>query len=129
MTDSNDDIRTKIKKSKTDSSPIPETVDELKNRPEALNLLNIYSYVTNSSLENTLSNMKGKEFSKFKNDLTDALISMICPIGKKISDLRQDTSYLSNILAEGTNKANSVAEKNLKEVKKIIGFYQVDTKV
>ena len=122
LKDSEDEIRKKIKKAKTDSSPIPEKVEELKERPEALNLLNIYSSITNSTIEKTLNDMKGKDFSKFKTDLSDALVAKICPIGKKIKDLNNDKSYLLQILREGAVKANSIAEKNLKKIKEIVGF-------
>ncbi len=83
LDDSEDEIKKKIKKAKTDSLPIPGNLLDLKNRPEALNLLNIYSFLTNSKLENTLKLMEGKDFSKFKNELSDVIISTICPIGKK----------------------------------------------
>ncbi len=122
LKDSEDEIRKKIKKAKTDSSPIPEKVEELKERPEALNLLNIYSSITNSTIEKTLNDMKGKDFSKFKNYLSDALVARICPIGKKIKDLNNDKNYLSQILREGASKANLIAEKNLNKIKKIVGF-------
>ena len=79
----NEDLIKKDKKAKTDSLPIPEKVSDLKNRPEASNLLNIYSFLNKSTLEDTLSLMKGKDFSKFKNELSDIIISNICPIGKK----------------------------------------------
>ena len=66
--------------------------------------------------------MKGKDFSKFKSKLSDVVISSVCPIGKKISDLKKDKTYLKKILQEGSIKAASIAEKNLKEVKEIVGF-------
>ena len=122
LDDSEDEIKKKIKKAKTDSLPIPGNLLDLKNRPEALNLLNIYSFLTSSKLENTLKLMEGKDFSKFKNELSDVMISTICPIGKKINSLKKDKTYLLNILKEGTTKASSIAEKNLKEVKEIVGF-------
>jgi len=122
LQDSEDEIRKKIKKAKTDSSPIPGTIEELKDRPEALNLLSIYSFVINSTIEKTLNTMKGREFSKFKNDLSDVLVATICPIGKKIKNLKNNQSYLLKILHEGTERANSIAEKNLDKVKEIMGF-------
>ena len=60
-------------KSKTDSEPIPSQIGDLKNRPEALNLINIYSFITNKTLENTLASMAGKDFSKLKKELSDVL--------------------------------------------------------
>jgi len=122
LQDSEDEIRKKIKKAKTDSSPIPGTIEELKDRPEALNLLSIYSFVIGSTIEKTLNTMKGREFSKFKNDLSDALVATICPIGKKIKNLKNDQAYLLKILHEGTEKANFIAEQNLDKVKEIVGF-------
>jgi len=122
LQDSADEINKKIKKAKTDSLPIPGNIEELKNRPEALNLLNIYSFITNSDLEKILENMAGKDFSKFKNELSDALVATICPIGKKIKELKNDSKYLMGILKEGSNKASIIAKENLDKVKEIVGF-------
>ena len=122
LKDSEDEIIKKIKKAKTDSLPIPSKINDLHNRPEALNLLNIYSFITNSTLEKTLESMAGKDFSKFKKELSDVLVATICPIGKKIKDLKKDNEYLLQILKDGANKANSIAEKNINEIKKIVGF-------
>jgi len=122
LSDSEDIIRKKIKKAKTDSLPIPNKIEDLKNRPEALNLLNIYSSLTDSTLEKTLNEISGKDFSKFKENLSDVLIETICPIGKKIKDLKNDKSYLLKILNEGSSKAREIADKNLSKIKKILGF-------
>jgi len=122
LSDSEDIIKKKIKKAKTDSLPIPNKIEDLKNRPEALNLLNIYSSLTDSTLEKTLNEMSGKDFSKFKENLSDVLIETICPIGKKIKDLKNDKSYLLKILNEGSFKAREIADKNLSKIKKILGF-------
>jgi len=122
LQDSADEINKKIKKAKTDSLPIPGNIEELKNRPEALNLLNIYSFITNSDLEKILENMEGKDFSKFKNELSEVLVATICPIGKKIKELKNDSKYLMGILKEGSNKASIIAKENLDKVKEIVGF-------
>ena len=53
---------------------------------KALNLLNIHSYITGKTLEKTRVNMAGKDFSKLKKQLSDALIATICPIGRKIKE-------------------------------------------
>ncbi len=122
LSDDEEDIKRKIKKAKTDSLPIPEKTEDLKNRAEALNLLTIYSSITDSTLEKTLKEMAGKDFSKFKENLTDALVATICPIGKKIKDLSKDKAYLAKILKEGSTKARNIAEKNLNKIKEIVGF-------
>ena len=122
LQDSEDEIEKKIKKAKTDSSAIPSDKKDLEKRPEALNLLNIYSSITNSTLEKTLKEMEGKDFYQFKKKLTDVLIATICPIGKKIKQLNKDKVQLVSILREGSVKAKTIASKNLKEIKEIVGF-------
>ena len=122
LQDDEDEIVKKIKKAKTDSSPIPSKIDDLKNRPEALNLLNIYSFITDTTMEKTLDKMAGKDFSKFKNELSDVLVATVCPIGKKIKKLKKDSKHLLQILQEGANKADLIAQKNVKMVKEIVGF-------
>ena len=66
--------------------------------------------------------MNGKDFSKLKEDLIDALVSTICPIGKKIKELRSDEGSLIKILNNGSNKAKVIADENLRNIKKIVGF-------
>tara|TARA_A100001015_G_C15040578_1_gene739366 strand:+ start:1076 stop:2086 length:1011 start_codon:yes stop_codon:yes gene_type:complete len=122
LQDSEDEIEKKIKKAKTDSSAIPSDKKDLEKRPEALNLLNIYSSITSSTLEKTLKEMEGKDFSQFKKKLTDVLIATICPIGKKIKQLNKDKVQLVSIIREGSVKAKTIAGKNLKEIKEIVGF-------
>ena len=50
------------------------------------------------------------------------IIDKICPIGKKVNDLMGDKTYLESILKKGKEKANIIAEENLKKVREIIGF-------
>ena len=123
LKDSADDIVKKIKKAKSDSSTIPDNLNDLGKKPEALNLINIYSDLTNSSLERSLNELKGKEYSYLKNRLSEALIEVICPVGKKIKELLDDKSYLEKVLTEGTEKARNIAEYNLKEIKNAVGFF------
>ena len=47
LLDNKDQIYLKIKRAKTDQFPIPDSIDDLVNRPEALNLINIYSSFSN----------------------------------------------------------------------------------
>ena len=122
LSDSSEEIVKKIKKAKTDSMPIPEKIQELNDRPEALNLLNIYTSITNTTMDKTLAEMSGKDFSKFKEKLTEVLIDTICPIGKKIKELNKNKDYLINVLKTGSSKAQKIAQKNFNEIKEIVGF-------
>ena len=123
LKDSADDIVKKIKKAKSDSSAIPDNLKDLENKPEAFNLINIYSDLTNNTLEKSLNELKGKEYSYLKNKLSDILVEVICPVGKKIRELLDDRSYLEKTLKEGTEKARNIAEYNLKEIRNAVGFF------
>ena len=84
LTDDKDQIINKIKKAKTDTLPLPSNEEELKDRPEAKNLLGIYSSLTNTSLDKNINNFSGKNFSEFKEDLSQALVDKILPISTKL---------------------------------------------
>ena len=122
LTDTKDEIINKIKKAKTDSFPIPNEESELKDRPEATNLLGIYSSILNQKLEKTLVEFGGKNFSEFKIQLSEILSNKITPISDEIKRLIKDREYLDRILLEGSNKADEIANKKIKEIKKIVGF-------
>ena len=122
LKDSADDIVKKIKKAKSDSSSIPDNLKDLEKKPEAFNLINIYSDLTNNSLEQSLIELKGKEYSYLKNKLSEILVEVICPVGKKIKKLLDDKSYLEKVIKEGTEKARNIAEYNLKEIRNAVGF-------
>ena len=87
----------------------------LEKKPEALNLINIYSEISKNSLENVLLEMSGKEYSFLKTKLTEVLISEIIPVGEEIRRLMKDKSHLKQILKKGKEKANIIAEENLKK--------------
>ncbi len=122
LTDSKDEIVNKVKKAKTDSFPIPNDEEKLKSRPEAENLLGIFSSISNQTLGKTLDEFGGKNFSDLKVQLAEILSSKISPISEEIKKLTNDQQYLDNILLEGANKANEIARKKILEIKKIIGF-------
>ncbi len=122
LTDDKDAIVNKIKKAKTDPLPMPSSVEELNERLEARNLLGIYSSLNNSSLQKTIETFSGKNFSEFKNQLSDLLVKKIEPISLEIKKLLNDQTYLDKILLEGVEKANSIASKKIDRIKEILGF-------
>ena len=122
LRDSEDDIKKKIKKAKSDSNSIPDNLKALEKKPEALNLISIYSELSKNDLETVLREMAGKEYSYLKNKLSDVLISEICPIGKEINKLMADKQYLSSTIAKGRQKAQLIAEENLKIIREKVGL-------
>ena len=122
LTDDKDQIQNKIRKAKTDPLPLPGEIKNLAARPEAENLLGIYSSLKNQNLENTISEFNGQNFSEFKEKLSVALTEKIEPISKEIKKLLNDEKYLDTILLEGSDKADKIASKKIKKIKKIVGF-------
>ncbi len=119
LTDNEDNIVKKIQKAKTDSQPIPESEAELQNRPEAKNLINIYAGLSGQDLNKILLNYQGKGFADFKKDLSELLIEKISPVSNEMKRLLEDRKEIKNILADGSLRAKTIAEKVMDDVKKI----------
>ncbi|MDC3187580.1 tryptophan--tRNA ligase [Candidatus Pelagibacter sp.] len=122
LTDDKDQIINKIKKAKTDPLPMPKDVKELEKRPEAQNLLGIYTSLNTSTLETSIAKFAGKNFSEFKDELSETLVDKIMPISEDIKKLLKDQSYLDSILLNGVENANKIASKKIENIKEIVGF-------
>ncbi len=122
LKDSPDEITKKIKKAKSDSEEIPDNLKSLEKKPEALNLINIFAEISNNNLENVLNEMSGKEYSFLKTKLADLIISEIGPVGKEMKKLLEDKSHLEKILKKGKEKANIIAEENIKNIREKVGL-------
>ena len=122
LNDNKDLIINKIKKAKTDTLPMPSPNEDLKKRSEVQNLLGIYSSISNESIDKIKSEFEGKNFSIFKDKLSELLADKIDPIGKKIKDLLKDEKYLDQILENGAQKADNLASKKINKIKDLIGF-------
>ena len=124
LSDSEDEIIKKIRKAKTDPLPLPENLEEAKNRPEAINLLTIYASLSDLKLDKAVSNYAGKEFSEFKKDLGDIASSKLSPISAEMNRLMKDEEYLDSIIINGKDRAISVAKPVLSKVYEIVGFFR-----
>tara|TARA_B100000579_G_scaffold394719_1_gene372286 strand:- start:228 stop:1229 length:1002 start_codon:yes stop_codon:yes gene_type:complete len=122
LTDSKDQIINKIKKAKTDMLSMPSESKEFINRPEIENLLGIYSSLKNQNIGKSINEFSGKNFSKFKNSLSEVVVEIISPISKEINKLLKNQDYIDNILKDGSRKANAYSSKKISDMKKIIGF-------
>ena len=127
LLDESDEIIKKIKKAKTADNVMPEKIEEIINLSEVNNLLNIYSGFSGIEKQKLIEQYKGENFSNFKSDLSDIIIEKMKPITAEIKKLMQDKSYLLQILLEGKNKANEVAQKTIKDVYDIVGLLRNET--
>ena len=122
LTDTAEEISNKIKKAKTDPHPLPDTIEELKDRPEAHNLMSIYSSLSDQTLEKALTEFSGKGFSYFKPRLIDLAIETLSPISREMRSLLKYRNEIDKILKNGEQKAKEIAEPVLKDVKNLVGF-------
>ncbi len=130
--DDSDSIVLKIKKAKTDSDPLPGLDwldnngkldnDKVNLRPEAANLLIIYGSVTGEDIHSVLEKFEGKNFSEFKNNLSEAIVNLIEPIGKEAKRILADPEYIDSILKVGSAEAKKISNPVISKVKDIVGF-------
>lgn len=120
LTDDNDTIADKVKKAKSDAA-LGITYDP-DNRPEASNLLTIYAALANISREIAEEKFRSTGFADFKKELAEVVIAALSPIRNEISKLKSDKAYLGSILKVGAENAAEIANKNLKEIKEIVGL-------
>jgi len=124
LTDDRDVIAKKIRKAKTDSEAIPESLVGLEGRPEAKNLINIFAALSDKTAEDICREYGGQGFAPFKNDLAELSVSVLGPITEEMKRLCHEKTYVDNILKNGAIKARKLSEPILKDVHNIVGFLQ-----
>mmetsp|Transcript_11652 Transcript_11652/g.23991 ORF Transcript_11652/g.23991 Transcript_11652/m.23991 type:complete len:330 (-) Transcript_11652:1584-2573(-) len=116
-----DVIRAKIKKCKTDAEKGIEWDNP--SRPEASNLLSIYSAVQpGRSREAIIEEVSDLSWGEFKPLLADAVVSHLEPIQKKYASVREDEKYLEGVLRDGADAADDIASKTLEAARVAMGF-------
>ena len=122
LTDSADLIARKIQKAKTDPANLPNNIQELDERPEARNLMNIYAALKNITLAEATAELQDASFKTFKSKLTELAVETLAPISREINALQNDQSYIDNILKIGSQKASDLATPILERAYEIVGF-------
>ena len=122
LTDDADAIANKIKRAKTDPLPLPASKEELKDRPEAENLLNIYAALAEQDRDAVIAQFSGQQFSGFKTALADLTVAKLSPITAEMRRLLADPAEIDRILKNGAGKARAIAAPIMDEVKKRVGF-------
>ena len=102
--------------------PFPSDEKELEQRPEAENLVGIYSALAGLTPAQVLKQFGGAQFSRFKDALTELAVAKLGPIGGEMKRLVQDTAHLDRVLADGSARARAIAAETMKAVKDICGF-------
>jgi tryptophanyl-tRNA synthetase len=122
LADDADAVAQKIRKAKTDPHPLPGNVEELAQRPEAENLVNIYAGLSDQSAENVITEFAGAQFSTFKNALADLAVAKLTPIGAAIRRYLSDRAELDRVLSSGAARARVIVEPVMREIRRLVGF-------
>jgi len=122
LTDDADTIARKIRKAKTDALPLPDTLDGLRDRPEARNLVNIYAALAGQTPAQVIAAHQGAQFGSFKPALADLAVAKLAPITSEMTRLMQDPGEIDRILGAGADRAEALARPVLDQVYGIIGM-------
>jgi tryptophanyl-tRNA synthetase len=124
LSDTAEAIAQKIRKATTDPHPLPESVEGLKDRPEAENLVGIYAAMAGISAAKALKEWGGKGFGAFKPALAELVAAKLAPIADEMRRLMTDPASLDAILRQGAARATAIAAPILDDVRKIVGFWR-----
>lgn len=125
LTDDKDTIIRKVRRAVTDSD---NKVAYDSARPGISNLVAIYSAFTGLSLDQIEAKFAGVGYGEFKNEVGEAIASVIVPINERKNQLLTDKVYLENVMKDGAEKANYLAKKMLGKVYRKVGLYQLGGK-
>jgi tryptophanyl-tRNA synthetase len=122
LTDTADEIAKKIRKAKTDPEPLPDSLEGLRDRPEARNLVNIYAALAGHTPEQVVTDFAGAQFGTFKPALADLAVARLAPITAEMVRLMRDPGEIDRILGEGADRADAIARPILSDVYAITGM-------
>jgi tryptophanyl-tRNA synthetase len=119
LLDTSDNIRKKIKQAITD--PGKEIIYS-SSKPGISNLMNLYSILSESSIDSIQAQYAGKGYAPFKENLAEIIIEFLNPIQKRYQLLISDTSTIKTILKNGAVAAYKRAEIILNKVYDAVGI-------
>ena len=122
LTDDADTIAAKIRKAKTDTQPLPDHVEALRDRPEARTLVNIYSALSGQTVAEVISEHAGTQFGSFKPRLAELAVARLSPITLEMNRLMADPAEIDRILADGADRADAIARPIIEQVYAITGM-------
>src|SRR6266853_4908872 len=117
LLDDDDAVRRKFKRAVTDSGTEIK-FDE--SRPAINNLLTIYHLLTNKTPAEIEEHFEGKGYSSLKQELADVCIEFLRPIQESVRSI--DDDKLDQILEQGAERAEAIAQLTLNSAKKRLGL-------
>ena len=119
LLDEDSKIKKSIMRATTDSDG--EIRFDPENKPGVSNLLNIYSALSGKSIDDIVADFAGCGYGDFKKELVEITKEALVPIKQNFNEIRE-TEELKQILRDGADRANTIAEKTMKRVKANFGL-------
>ena len=119
MLDTPDEIRKKLSRAVTDSGR--EVKYDSAEKQAVSNLIGIYASCSGLSVAEIERKYEGLGYGPFKKDLAEVIVATLEPIQQRYRDIRS-SGELRTILREGAERASSIAQATVAEVKQKIGF-------
>ncbi len=94
---------------------------DIENKPGISNLLSIYSVFAGISIEKLEEQYQGQGYGVFKKDLVEIVCDSLAPIKERYNEIRP-SSELIDILKDGAERADLIAQKTMKRVKERFGL-------
>ena len=91
-------------------------------KPGVSNLLTIYSALTGVSVTDLVEDFAGKGYGDLKSALAEEVITFVTPFRERTLELLDDQTYLTEVLAQGAERAREVAAATLRDVYQRVGF-------
>ncbi len=112
----------KIKRAVTDSIGIINYTDD---QPGLKNLIDIYSVFADLTPDEIVKKYEGVGYGVFKEELAEIVVDGLKPIRTRYKEIRQDKTYLEEVLKAGDEKAERLAERTMRKVRRKVGFVQL----
>lgn len=122
LNDSDDAIRNKLKKAKTDSGP------QEPNSAKPDYIANLFTLMQLVSAPDTLQAFEDAyngcsiRYGDMKKQLAEDMVNFIRPIREKAEAIQQDHAYLHRIMRQGAEKARESAAATLREARNLMGI-------
>ena len=120
LSDTPDDIKSKIKTAVTDSDT--EIRFDLKEKPAISNLLIMYQTASGLDMQEVEAYFSGKGYGFLKQQLTDVLIAFLGPIRAKRQVYKSDLGLVAKILCRGTSQAIAYGEETMTQVRSAVNY-------
>lgn len=121
LLDPADAIMRKFKRAVTDSDTRVYASDD---KPGVTNLMTIYGAMTGMSFDEIEREFDGKGYGDFKTAVGEAVVSKLQPVQDEYKRLMNDKAYLLSVAKNGAEKAEYIAAKTLRKVKKKVGLVE-----